>query len=166
MDEYFVSGRAPKFRRLHIASAQCDRAPRVLFTDDRGQSLALRKLRGHRVLLNFWQSWSAPCIQELTRLQALHEKGGEGAPVILAVNGGEKPEVLSEVRRKYNLGFALVPDPERTIARQFGIECWPTTLSLNADGRVEGVQFGIFREHRADERRGTVRNPQPKEEPE
>ena len=76
MDEYFISGRPPKFRRLHIASAQCDRAPRALFTDDRGQSLALRKLRGHRVLLNFWQSWSAPCVQELARLQALHEKGG------------------------------------------------------------------------------------------
>ncbi len=157
MDEYFVSGRAPKFRRLHLASPPCERAPNVLFTDDRGQRLALRKLRGHRVLLNFWQSWSAPCIQELRRLQALHEKGGEGAPVIVAVNGGEKSEVLSEVRRKYNLGFALVQDLERIIAHQFGIECWPTTVSINVEGMVEGVQFGIFREPRADEPMGRGR---------
>jgi thiol-disulfide isomerase/thioredoxin len=166
IDEHFASGRTPKFRRLHLASLPCERAPRALLTDDRGQSLALRKLRGHRVLLNFWQSWSAPCIQELRRLQALHEKGGEGAPVIVAVNGGEKAEVLSEVRRKYNLAFALVHDPERKVAREFGIECWPTTVSINAEGRAEGVQFGILREPRTDDRRGTVQNPQPKEEPE
>ncbi len=161
MDQVFVSARPPKFRRLQIASIQCGRAPRVLLTDEGGKSLALRKLRGQRVLLNFWQSWSAPCIRELTRLEALHEKGGEGTPVILAVNGGEKPEVLSGVRRKHNLGFTLVPDPERTIARQFGVECWPTTVSIDAEGRVEGVQYGILPEHPTGERGETIQDPKP-----
>ena len=71
--------------------------------------------------------------------------------MIVAVNGGEKGEVLSEIRRKYNLSFALVPDPGRIIARQFGIECWPTTVWINAEGKVEDAQFGTIRD---DERRG------------
>ena len=152
MDEHFTSGRPPKFRPLRIALALCELVPATLLTDDRGQSLALRKLRGHPVLLNFWQSWSAPCIRELKRLQSLHAAGGEGTPVIVAVNGGEKSEVLSEMRRKFNLGFALVQDPDRAIARQFGIECWPTTVTMDAEGRVEGVQFGTLPEDRRLER--------------
>jgi peroxiredoxin len=146
VDEHFGSGRPPKFRPLRIAIPLCEWVPAILVTDDRGQSLALRKLRGHPVLLNFWQSWSAPCIRELKRLQSLQAAGGEAAPVIVAVNGGEHGDVLPEIRRRHGLDFALVQDPGRSIARQFGIECWPTTVSINAEGKIEGARFGTLPE--------------------
>jgi peroxiredoxin len=137
----------------------------MLLVDDRGQTLALRKLRGHRILLNFWQSWSSPCIRELRRLQTLHKRGGQDAAVIVAVNGGEKGLVLSEFRCLLNLGFALVPDPEKTIAAQFGIECWPTTVSINAQGKVEGAQFGTLNEVQIHERGEKPGNPLQGKEP-
>lgn len=165
MDEHFASGRVPKFRSLRIASTAHGRLPGMLLTDDRGQTLALRKLRGHRILLNFWQSWSAPCIRELQRLQTLHERGGQDAAVIVAVNGGEKGLVLSEFRCMLNLGFALVQDPGRAIANQFGIECWPTTVSISANGKVEGVQFGALNEVQIHERGEKPGNPLQEKEP-
>jgi peroxiredoxin len=165
MDEHFASGRPPKFRSLRIASTAHDRLPEMPLTDDRGQTLALRKLRGHRILLNFWQSWSAPCIRELQRLQALHKRGGRDAAVIVAVNGGEKGLVLSEFRCMLNLGFALVQDPGRAIASQFGIECWPTTVSIDAQGKVEGVQFGALSEDHIHVRGEKAGNPLQEKEP-
>ena len=148
--EFFVSGRPPRFRAVGIAGAPCDRFPRNLLSDDRGQTLALRKLRGHRILLNFWKSWSAPSLLELQQLQGLCGLEGKNWPVIVAVNGGEKADVLLEVRRKYKLDFALVPDAEGALSRHFGIECWPTTLSISPEGMVEGVQLGTTREYTAD----------------
>jgi peroxiredoxin len=120
-----------------------DRTPRALFTDDRGQRLALRKLRGGRVLLNFWQSWSAPCIRELRRLQGIQEQDGERAPTIVAVSAPDDRVPLADIRRKYGLTFALVHDSGGVLARQFAVRCWPTTLSIDTDGFVDGVQLGV-----------------------
>ncbi len=119
------------------------------FEDDGGRALALRRLRGKGVLLLFWQSWSTPCVNELERLQRLHEAGGERVPVIVAVNGGEGREVIAEVRRQHRLTFPLVPDPGQRVAQLYGVACWPTTVSVNAQGVVDRIQFGVPHEHTA-----------------
>ena len=64
---------------------RCGRAsaPWTPFTK-RATCLALDRLRGQQVLLNFWQSWSAPCLRELRRLQRLHEESSKHGLVIMA----------------------------------------------------------------------------------
>jgi peroxiredoxin len=94
------------------------------------------------MLLNFWQSWSAPCLTELCRLQRLHQAGRE-APFIVAFHGGKNSKALDEIRKRLGLSFPLVQDLQQRIARQYGVRCWPTTIMVDAEGRVEHVQFGV-----------------------
>jgi peroxiredoxin len=141
---------------MRLAVKPGERALDATFDDDQGQTLALRRLRGQRVLLNFWQSWSAPCVRELRRLQRLQEETGPRAPFIVAVHGGGERRVLDEVRRQNNLSFMLVHDSDQRIARMYGVQCWPTTLSINPDGIVDRIQFGISHEHRAEARAQTA----------
>src|ERR1700753_1034069 len=65
---------------LAVVSAGCDRGshpaqmhkPAPQFTvSDGQQSVNLAALRGHVVLLNFWATWCAPCIQELPSLEQM-----------------------------------------------------------------------------------------------
>jgi peroxiredoxin len=147
LDKYLPKGRVVRSRRLNLAVQPGERPPRALFADDFGQRLALRKLRGHPVLLNFWQSWSAPCIRELERLQTLYEKGEKNAPTIVAVNCDANGDALAEFRRKHKIGFVLVHDANGSIARSFGVNCWPTTLSIDPDGFVNGIQLGTLHDH-------------------
>ena len=44
------------------------------------------------------------------------------------------------------LSFALVQDSQQQIARQYGVGCWPTTISVDADGHAENIQFGMAHE--------------------
>ena len=96
MDEHFLPAPAPRALPLRLTVRPGERAPDALFEE--GQILALNRLRGQHVLLNFWQGWSAPCIRELRRLQRLHDEAGKRGLVILAVNGGEA-EVFAFVSR-------------------------------------------------------------------
>ena len=50
---------------------------------------------------------------------------------------------LQAVRREHHLGFALIPDPDRRIARQYRVNCWPTIVSINELGLVDLVHSGI-----------------------
>jgi len=133
---------------LRLAVSSGDRAPEVAFRDDRGQRMALHRLRGRPVLLNFWQSWSAPCLKELRRLQALQEHRRAETPVVVALHGGKSGTALDEVRRQLGLSFTLVQDPEHQVARRYGVRCWPTTILIDADGQVEHVQLGVAPDHR------------------
>ncbi|MCG6859910.1 MAG: TlpA family protein disulfide reductase [Chromatiaceae bacterium] len=143
LDEHLVSGPPPVPRQLRLAVSSGQRPLDILMRAVGGETLALRKLRGRQLLLVFWQSWSVPCIRELQYLQDLHEKAGRDGPVVVAINGGESAERIQDICRKYKLSFALVADPNQRIARRYGVICWPTTVSIDGDGIVDGVRFGI-----------------------
>jgi peroxiredoxin len=152
LDEHLLPSRQRPPLPLRLSVQPGEAALDATFEDDQGQVLALRRLRGKSVLLLFWQSWSAPCVEELRRLQRLHEAGGERVPVVVAVNGGEGRDVIAEVRRRHALTVTLVPDEDQRIAQLYGVACWPTTVAINPDGMVDRIQFGVAHPHGAEDR--------------
>ena len=143
LDTLIVPAPAARFRPLGLNVSVGYRAPDVYFRDDRGEEGALHRLRGRSVLMTFWQSWSAPCLTELRRLQALQNADSRGTPVIVAFHGGAAPESFDEIRKEHGLSFAIVQDAEHRVARRFGVRCWPTTIMVDPDGRIEHIQLGI-----------------------
>ena len=147
MDEHLLAAPAPRSHPLRLAVLPGERLPDVSFQDISGEQFALRRLRGREILLNFCQAWSAPCLRELERLQGLHKQAGESGPFIVAFFGGKDAKALDEIRKRHGLSFPLVLDAGQAIARKYGVRCWPTTVSINADGCVGHVQFGIMHDH-------------------
>ena len=147
LDAHLVPAPAPRSHPLRLAVSPGDRAPDVFFKDDRGQDFAIHRFRGREALLNFWQSWSEPCIKELRRLQQLQQHADASGPLIVAFHGGKDRKILEEIRKQHGLSFSLVHDADQVIARKYGVRCWPTTVSVNAAGLVGHVQFGVQHEH-------------------
>jgi peroxiredoxin len=150
LDKHLLPAPMPRSRGLRLAVSPGDRAPDAFFEDDRGQQFALHRMRGREILLNFWQSWSAPSIKELIRLQRLQKEAGGRAPFIVAFHGGKDRKVIAEIRKQHELTFPLAQDTDQRIARVYGVKCWPTTISVNADGLIRHVQFGVAHEHMAE----------------
>ena len=143
LDRHVLPAPAPRARPLRLTVSPGDRAPDISFEDDRGQGFALHRMRGREVLLSFWQSWSAPCLKELRRLQELEARGKERGPLIVAFHGGRERGALDAVRERLGLRFPLVQDTDQRIARLYGVRCWPTTVSIDPHGRLGHVQFGL-----------------------
>jgi peroxiredoxin len=147
LDERLVAGPVPRAQPLRLDVSIGDRAPDILFGDERGNHIRLRWLLGQSVVLNFWQSWSTPSINELLMLDRLAKERAGGQGFIVAFHGGKEPKMIDEIRKQHRLSLALAHDPEQRIARIYGVRCWPTTISINADGLIEHVQFGATHEH-------------------
>jgi len=133
---------------MRLAAQPGEPAPDAFFQDDQGGCVTLRRLRGQPVLLNFWKSWSKPCLRELRRLQTLQEQGSGRAPVIMAINGGEDHAAFTDIRCQSNLTFRVIPDRNQSIAELYGVQCWPTTVSINQEGIIDRIQFGLAHEAR------------------
>ena len=130
--------------RLRISPG--DVAPDVSFEDDRGQEFALHRLNGQCVLVNFGQSWSDPSRKELRHLQSRYDRAQREGTFIVGVLGGNKYG-LEQIRKDLGLSFPLVQDADQRIATAFGVRCWPTTITIDAEGRIEHIQLGVTHEH-------------------
>lgn len=143
---YIAPTSAPRFRPLRLAVAQGEAAPDAWFEADDQEQFSLQRLRGREILMNFWQSWSAPSLAELSRLQRLHESGKD-APFIFAVHSGTNSDALAETRKRLGLSFPLVQDHQQRITTRYGVRCWPTTIAIGPDGRAGNIQFGVAHDH-------------------
>jgi peroxiredoxin len=150
LDKHLLPAPAPRTHALQpkISGCGCQgAAPDIIVEDEGGERFALHRMRGRNVILNFFQSWSAPCIRELQRLQALQEKRPKGGgPHVVAFHGGNDEKAVTDLRKRHGLTFALVQDRGQAIARQYGITCWPTTIAINPDGSIGRTQLGAVQE--------------------
>lgn len=115
--------------------------PGVQASDLRGKVWRLADLRGKAVLLNFWASWCEPCRAEMPSLQRLAAKHPHTL-VVLAINFKESPTTVQQFVQRTGLTLPVLPDPQGSVARAWGITIFPSTVLIGADGRVRSVLRG------------------------
>ena len=115
------------------------------FERPEGGELALQALRGKPILLNFWATWCAPCVEEMPMLDRFfREHAANGVQVVgLAI---DQPSAVRKFLQKtavtYPIGLAGLDGTEliRTLGNTAG--GLPFTLALTADGGVAERKMG------------------------
>lgn len=123
--------------------------------DLEGKPQPLAQWRGKPLLVNFWATWCAPCVQEMPELSQLAgEDGGKHFNVIGI--GIDSPTNMSEFAAKLKIAYPLyVAGMGGTeLSRAFGNSAGglPYTVLIGADGQVIKTYLGKlkFDELRAD----------------
>ncbi len=138
--------RLPRWNPVRLGLELGELAPDFLFPCGPQVLVATRKLRGREILICFWTTWSDAALEELSRLAAASSaRAGDGkdGPLVLCVNDGEDSARAEAALKERGLDLALVPDPDRAIARRYGVTCWPTVVRLDRGGRIAGIRFGL-----------------------
>jgi thiol-disulfide isomerase/thioredoxin len=110
-----------------------------IFTLLNNQQAKLSDYMGKVVVLDFWATYCAPCLEEAPHLDALQRRfGAQGLQVIgLNVGGPDDrpkiPEFAERLKIKYTLGF---PEPEMTNLYMGGDSRIPQTIVFDRKGRI------------------------------
>ena len=145
LDKQLAPGGEVSWRALRLAVAASDQAPDAPLKLGEGRQLFLRSnLRGESAVLSFWTSCSEPSLEQLRQLREALESGGADQPSVFGIGDGERPQQVAEFAEQEQLPFPLVPDPERLIARRYGVSSWPATVQVGHDGRVEAADLGLL----------------------
>lgn len=106
-----------------------------------GQTVALDQMRGTPFVLNLWATWCPPCQREMPMLASVARSRPN--PPILFVNQGEDTAAVARFLEKNNL---LLPrallDQNGSVSRALGGGGLPTTIFVDAGGRVQLSHFG------------------------
>jgi thiol-disulfide isomerase/thioredoxin len=115
-------------------------APQASFSDAAGRDLSLADFKGRVVLLNFWATWCAPCVREMPTLDRVQGKlGAHGLSVIAVSEDRGGLEAVGPFVKQLGLQhLEIYLDPRGTLAREFGLAGLPTTLLIDAEGRLVG----------------------------
>lgn len=130
-------------RKKEQVAALYKSAPDFALKDFLDQTVRLSDHRGKYVVLNFWASWCAECVNEMPDLGKLQE-AHKGRITVIAVNRAEPAEVAKnfadrvEVRGKY----ILLLDPKDSAYESFGDGMMPLTVFIGTEGEIRAVERG------------------------
>lgn len=123
-------------RREQIGLLPGDRAPDFQLQNTAGELVSLKSLQNSGVVLNFWATWCAPCIEEMPALIALHrELLSKGAQVV-AIAVDDDIETVRNFKRQYDIPFELLLDNDGKVRDAYRVEGYPETFLLKKGGYI------------------------------
>jgi len=121
--------------------------PQLQVTTVDGKSYDLASHRGQWVVVNFWATWCAPCLQEMPELSALHAMRGNVEVVGLAYEDIELEEMqgfLEQHPVAYPIAIIDTYNPPKDFATPRGL---PMTYLIAPDGKVAKQFLGPVNAH-------------------
>lgn len=114
--------------------------PDIHFTDANGVTRSLADFSGRVVLLNFWATWCAPCVEEMPALDRLQGRlGGPDFAVVAISIDRQGADVVAPFLEKLGIGqLARYFDRSGASMRAFALRGLPTTLLIDEQGREIG----------------------------
>jgi len=124
---------------LMLAGCQrVEQAPALTYTLLDGHRSELAALRGHVVLVNFWATDCAPCVEEMPAMVANWRRFSPQGFQTLAVSMSyDAPALVANFAQSRQLPFPVVIDNTGEIAQRFGdVRFTPTSLLIDKRGRI------------------------------
>ncbi len=95
----------------------------------------LDSLRGKPIVINYWASWCLFCIEEMPAFQDVYERVSDRVE-FLGVNIQDNPTSAESLAKATGVRYPLVADPDGEAYKRLGGVSMPTTLFVDAEGRI------------------------------
>ncbi len=119
-----------------------DSAPSFSITSDSGQTISPAKFGGKVLVVNFWATWCAPCVQEIPSLNLLQTRFRDRGLVVLGISVDKDEAAYKRFVNRFRLSFLTARDPEQKINSDYGSVQFPETYIINAEGKVVNKIIG------------------------
>jgi cytochrome c biogenesis protein CcmG/thiol:disulfide interchange protein DsbE len=101
---------------------------------DAQNKITLSQYRGQVVVLNFWATWCAPCIEELPSLVEMQRRMKAKGVTVLAISVDVDENAYRRFVRDHNVSLLTVRDPDQKSPALYGTHLFPETYILDRNG--------------------------------
>ena len=134
---------------LIFVGTGCDRGSRpeqlgthapMFALNDGGHAVDLNKFHGRVVVLNFWASWCAPCLEELPSLEHLQRDLPQVQ--IVAVSTDDETAAYERFLKEHSVSLLTVRDGEQRSNTMYGTFRYPETYIIDKNGMIRRKFIG------------------------
>ena len=109
-------------------------APKFTLKNTAGEDVAV-EAKGRPYVINFWATWCPPCQAEIPDLAAFHAAHKDKVD-FYAVNLQEEAQPVQKFMAERKADLPVVFDTNGDAAMLYGVRAIPTTVVVNAEGKV------------------------------
>ena len=124
-------------------------APSLALSTAKGEPVALDKLRGQVVYVDFWASWCGPCKRSFPWMNELAQRYGASGLTVVAVNVDKKREDADRFLAATPAQFTVVYDAAGATPAAWAVKGMPSSYLVDRSGRVVMVEQGFRDEQKA-----------------
>jgi thiol-disulfide isomerase/thioredoxin len=113
-----------------------------------GSQLQVADFKGKVVIINFWASWCAPCMEEFPSLVKLLQTFGSDLVLLAVSQDSEESDIVSFLKSFPDLqgkpNIFIVTDYDNKIAAQFKTDRLPESYIVGKDGMLKKKIIGTI----------------------
>jgi peroxiredoxin len=113
------------------------------FTVQDSQSkVTLSQLRGQVIVLNFWATWCAPCVEEMPSLVDMQRRLKGKGVTVLAISVDVDGNAYQQFVKNHNVNLLTVRDPDQKSNALYGTSKFPETYIIDRNGVIRRKFMG------------------------
>jgi thiol-disulfide isomerase/thioredoxin len=97
---------------------------------------ARHALRGKMLVLNVWASWCPPCRDEMPALDHLSKTLDPRRFAVVGLSTDDDARLATEFLQQHAIGFPNFLDEGGAMSRRLGLDAYPETFVIAADGTL------------------------------
>jgi cytochrome c biogenesis protein CcmG, thiol:disulfide interchange protein DsbE len=101
---------------------------------DSQNKITLSQYRGQVVVLNFWATWCAPCVEEMPSLVEMQRRMKAKGITVLAVSMDVDESAYKQFIKEHNVNLLTVRDPDHKSSELYGTFKYPETYVIDRGG--------------------------------
>ena len=101
---------------------------------DAQNKITLSQYRGQVVVLNFWATWCAPCVEEVPSLVEMQRRLKAKGVTVLAVSVDVDQGAFQQFVKNHNVNLVTVRDPSGKSNQLYGTFRFPETYIIDRQG--------------------------------
>jgi peroxiredoxin len=106
------------------------KAPEFSIVTDQGKHITPVSFGGKVLVLNFWATWCAPCVEEIPSLNEMQKRFSQSGVVVVAVSIDKNPQKYSAFLDKVHVAFDTARDPSADISARYGTFQYPESYII------------------------------------
>lgn len=121
------------------------KAPNFTGVDWDGNEVQFSDYVGKPIVLNFWTYWCDYCLLEMPEFNAIYEELG-GEVTFLMVHADTDTESGKQIIDEAGYTFPVIFDEERIAKMTYGVNSYPITFFIDAQGNLKAYYSGMMGE--------------------
>jgi thiol-disulfide isomerase/thioredoxin len=137
-----VSALAATLAVSSLVGASSSIAPGFMLPSRAGDIVALDKLKGQVVMINFWASWCGPCRTEMPLLEQMYKRYSPLGFTLLGVNVEADTRDAEKWLAATPVSFPVLFDKESKVSKMYDVSAMPSTVFIDRKGNVRYLHRG------------------------
>lgn len=117
-----------------------EKALDFIVTDMNGNTIKLSEQKGKVVVINFWFTKCAPCVNEMPELNKLAEDFKDKDVLFLAITFNKK-DIIKQFLDETAFNYTIAPNANDVIT-MYGVQSYPTSIVINKEGEIALKEIG------------------------